>query len=108
MADKDIENIIEKYTRIVKERKLIVKDIFEGEKLLTETIGNRISSGYAAIEMAISNLDSKDPDMGQKKHDLQQLKRHVPIGFAVTEEQRILLNKVLNDLVGVNSSDAKL
>ena len=107
MNESDIKEIISKYEGIAKQRALTVEDIFAGSRQLTETVGARIKTCYEAIELAISALDTSDPDLGQKKHDLQQLKQFVPKKFGVTKEETLILNEALNNIVGVNRSENK-
>lgn len=106
MSDKDVVNIISKYKDLANSRKLIVKDIFAGAKLLTETVSDRISSCYEAIRTTEKNLNSKDPLLGDKVRELNLLKLEVPKKFAITKDQMYLLNEVLNNMLSVNSSDA--
>lgn len=107
MSAEEVDSIIEKYEDITKERHLTIDDIFDGQQMLQETISERIDSCYAAIEITTAKLDSRDPKMGQKTHDLTQLKLFVPKKFAITKKNMHLLNDTLNRLVGVNISDIK-
>lgn len=99
MSAKDVEDIIQKYHELSRVKKLTVSDIFAGQKQLTQTVSDRITTGYENIEEAMNKLNIGDKDVGQKKHDLQQLKIFVPRKFAITKENMLELNQALNEIV---------
>lgn len=76
-----------------------------GYTVLTKPSGDVIRESYEKIEDAINNLDSKDPKMGEKKHNLQQLKKQVPFLTKIPNKLKQEVQETINDILGKNSSN---
>ena len=107
MNSEEIENIVAGYKKEFEDGAYTPEDIFAGHQMLTESVSDRISTGYDNISTAISLLDSRDPKMGEKKHLLQEMKRTVPTKYAITIDEMVKLNQMICDVVGSNIYIAK-
>ena len=108
----DIDKIINDFGKQVKKmeksgEKPTGANLIEYEKLLAVSVGPRIGKLYGAIEVAINKLDNSDPQLSEKKQLLLNMKREVPLKFAVKKEDMVYLNDALNAILGLNVSKPK-
>lgn len=74
-------------------------------KKVTEEIGGLIKDDYLEIDNAIKGLDKSDEFYPEDKHNLQQLKKLVPLSYSVSTQDRHDIIDEINDVLGVNRSD---